>query len=89
MGNGEGKTTKGTAMSTAFTDTFIRNIKDLGRYTDAATQGLNLQVKPSGGKYWTFRYLFQGKRGEKTEDFNYVIKWQISRKSTTTSFPFN
>ena len=51
-------------MSTAFTDTFIRNIKDLGRYTDAATQGLNLQVKPSGGKYWTFRYLFQGKRSD-------------------------
>jgi len=49
-------------MSTAFTDTYIRNLKAAGRYTDAATLGLNIQVKPGGGKYWTFRYLYQGKR---------------------------
>jgi len=49
-------------MSTAFSDSFIRNIKPAGRYTDAATQGLNLQVKANGGKYWTMRYLFQDKR---------------------------
>jgi len=49
-------------MSTAFSDSFIRNIKQAGRYTDAATQGLNLQVKANGGKYWTMRYLFQDKR---------------------------
>jgi hypothetical protein len=49
-------------MSIAFTDTYIRNLKNIGRYTDAATQGLNLQIKKAGGKYWTFRYLYQGKR---------------------------
>ena len=49
-------------MSIAFTDTFIRNLKTVGRYTDSATQGLNLQIKKAGGKYWTFRYQYQGKR---------------------------
>lgn len=49
-------------MTTAFTDTYVRNLKSPGRYTDIATQGLNLQVKAGGGKYWTFRYQFQGKR---------------------------
>ena len=49
-------------MSAAFSDRFIRNIKTTGRYTDAATQGLNLQVKVNGGKYWAMRYLFQVKR---------------------------
>ena len=49
-------------MSSGFTDTYIRNLKTVGRYTDAATQGLNLQVKAGGGKYWTFRYQYQGKR---------------------------
>ena len=49
-------------MSIAFTDTFIRNLKTIGRYTDSATQGLNLQIKKAGGKYWTFRYQYQGKR---------------------------
>lgn len=49
-------------MSSAFTDTYIRNLKNVGRYTDAATQGLNLQIKARGGKYWTFRYQYQGKR---------------------------
>ena len=49
-------------MSSVLTDTYIRNLKSVGRYTDAATLGLNLQVKASGGKYWTFRYLYQSKR---------------------------
>ena len=49
-------------MSSAFTDTFIRNLKTVGRYTDSATQGLNLQIKKAGGKYWTFRYQYQCKR---------------------------
>ena len=49
-------------MSTAFSDSFIRNIKTTGRYTDAATQGLNLQVKSNGGRYWAMRYLFRDKR---------------------------
>ena len=49
-------------MSIAFTDPYIRNLKIKGRYTDSATQGLNIQVKINGAKYWTFRYLYQGKR---------------------------
>ena len=49
-------------MSIAFTDPYIRNLKIKGRYTDSATQGLNIQVKVNGAKYWTFRYLYQGKR---------------------------
>jgi integrase len=53
---------KGKAMSNAFTDPYIRNLKIKGRYTDSATQGLNIQVKVNGAKYWTFRYLYQGKR---------------------------
>jgi len=57
VGKAEGKNER-KAMSTAFSDSFIRNIKTTGRYTDAATQGLNLQVKANGGKYWAMRYLF-------------------------------
>ena len=53
---------KGKAMSIAFTDPYIRSLKIKGRYTDSATQGLNIQVKVNGAKYWTFRYLYQGKR---------------------------
>ena len=53
---------KETGMSIVFTDIYIRNLKTAGRHTDAATQGLNLQIKSGGGKYWTFRYLYQGKR---------------------------
>lgn len=49
-------------MSIAFTDPYIRNLKIKGRYTDSATQGLNIQVKVNGAKYWTLRYLYQGKR---------------------------
>lgn len=49
-------------MSTQFTDAFVKNMSQVGRYTDATTKGLNLQVKSSGGKYWTFRCLYLGKR---------------------------
>lgn len=49
-------------MKTVFTDTFIKNIKQAGRFTDAATSGLNFNVKSNGGGYWVFRYLFGGKR---------------------------
>jgi integrase len=49
-------------MPTSFTDAFIKNLSIPGRYTDAATTGLNLQVKPNGGKYWTLRYVLRGKR---------------------------
>lgn len=49
-------------MAIAFTDAFIKNLSLTGRHTDASTKGLNIQVKPNGGKYWTFRYLLQSKR---------------------------
>ena len=49
-------------MSTSFTDTYVRALTGVGRYTDSGTRGLNLQVKLKGGKYWTFRYLYQGTR---------------------------
>jgi integrase len=49
-------------MKQAFTDTFIKNLKTPGRYTDGAIAGLNLNIKPSGGGYWVFRYSYAGKR---------------------------
>lgn len=49
-------------MKTVFTDAFIKNIKQAGRYTDAATSCLNFNVKSNGGGYWVFRYLVGGKR---------------------------
>ena len=54
----------GTYMKTALTDAFIKNIKQAGRYTDAATTGLNFNIKSKGGGYWVFRYLFEGKRSD-------------------------
>jgi len=52
---------KGAYMKNVFTDAFIKNLKKPGRYTDAATVGLNFNVKNNGG-YWVFRYLHSGKR---------------------------
>ena len=49
-------------MKTVFTDAFIKNIKQAGRYTDAATSCLNFNVKSNGAGYWVFRYLFGGNR---------------------------
>ena len=49
--------TKGFFMEITFKDPNIRNLKQVGRYTDPSTQGLNLQVKKSRGKYWSIRYL--------------------------------
>jgi hypothetical protein len=40
-------------MPTTLTDAFIKNLSTVGRYTDAANVGLNLQIKPNGRKYWT------------------------------------
>ena len=41
----------GADMKTALTDALIKNIKQAGRYTDAATTGLNLNIKSNGGGY--------------------------------------
>ena len=45
-----------------FTDKTVQNLKSAGRYTDPTTLGLNLQVKKGIKKYWTFRFLLDGKR---------------------------
>jgi integrase len=71
-------------MSFAFTDTYIKNVKSIGRYTDATTQGLNLQVKKAGGKYWTFRYLFQGKRYDLSLGNYPAISLKEARARATT-----
>jgi integrase len=52
----------GAYMKTVFTDAYIKNIKKAGRYTDAATSGLNFNVKSNCRGYWVFRYLYLGKR---------------------------
>ena len=49
-------------MKNTLTDLFIKNVSKAGRYTDSETKGLNLQVKPSLQKYWTFRYLYEERR---------------------------
>lgn len=51
-------------MKQGFTDALIRNLTRAGRYTDAQTKGLNLQVKNGGGRYWTYRYSHDGRRAD-------------------------
>ena len=53
---------KASTMKNSLTDLFIKNLAKIGRYTDKETKGLNLQVKSPTHKYWTFRYLHEGKR---------------------------
>jgi len=42
----------------------ILNLKKAGRYTDPKTKGLQLLIKPSGGKYWLLRFALNKKRQE-------------------------
>ena len=51
-------------MKQGFTDALVKSLKQPGRYTDAQTKGLNLQVKKGGGKYWAYRYSHAGKRAD-------------------------
>jgi integrase len=53
---------KDTFMKIAFTDPYIKSLTQPGRYTDATTLGLNLNIKKNDRKYWVFRYLFAEKR---------------------------
>lgn len=63
VGNHGGKATHfGNLMRNSFTDKFIKHLTLPGRYTDGATTGLNIQVKKGGGKYWSYRYLLEGRR---------------------------
>ena len=44
------------------TDTTIRNVKPTDRpFSLADEKGLSLSVQPNGGKWWRFRYRFDGK----------------------------
>ena len=52
-------------MKNTLTDAFAKNVTAPGRYTDPATQGLNLNVK-DGRKYWVFRYSLAGRRHDLT-----------------------
>jgi integrase len=63
-GKAGGTITKGLVMEIIFKDPNIRHLKQVGRYTDSSCKGLNIQVKKGGGKYWSFRYLSQGKRSD-------------------------
>jgi hypothetical protein len=56
------KNFKEPQMKTVFTDAFVKNINKPGRYTDAATAGLNINIKVNGRGYWVFRYLYGNKR---------------------------
>lgn len=51
-------------MKTVFTDAYIKSVKQPGRYTDAATTGLNFNVKSNNYGYWVFRYIYGGKRSD-------------------------
>lgn len=75
----------GAYMKTVFTDAYIKNIKQAGRYTDAATTGLNLNVKKNGGGYWVFRYLFSGKRLDLSLGAYPAISLKEARKRAISS----
>ncbi|QWD65336.1 integrase arm-type DNA-binding domain-containing protein [Polynucleobacter sp. MWH-Aus1W21] len=72
-------------MKTVLTDAFIKNIKHAGRYTDAATSGLNFNVKSNGGGYWVFRYLFGKKRCDLSLGAYPLISLKEARKRAVTA----
>ena len=72
-------------MKTVLTDAYIKNIKQPGRYTDAATTGLNFNVKTNGGGYWVFRYLYAGKRLDMSLGVYPVISLKEARKRAIAS----
>ena len=46
----------------ALTDTASRNAKPAGsQYSLADGAGLSILIQPNGGKWWRFRYRFNGK----------------------------
>ena len=46
----------------ALTAAFVNTVKEPGRYHDGQGTGLNLLVKPTGGKFWVQRIIIHGKR---------------------------
>jgi integrase len=72
-------------MKTIFTDTFIKNIKQSGRYTDAATTGLNFNVKNNKGGYWVYRFSRNGNRHDLALGAYPSISLREARKRAITS----
>ena len=70
-------------MSTAFTDTFLKNLATPGRYSDRDTRGLSIQIKEKGGKYWTFRYLKGGTRRDVSLGAYPVVTLKEARRRAT------
>ena len=48
----------------ALSATFVRSIKEPGKYHDGAGTGLFLLVKPNGSRFWVQRIVIRGKRRE-------------------------
>ena len=44
------------------TEIILKNLTKPGRYSDDQTKGLHLWVKPSGSRYWIYRYTFHSHR---------------------------
>ena len=44
----------------ALTELSVRRTNKIGKHADG--HGLNLQVAPTGGKYWRYAYRFDGKQ---------------------------
>lgn len=69
----------------AFTDPYIKNLTAYGRYTDASTPGLNLNIKSNGRKYWVFRYIYAGTRFDLSLGVYPDISIKEARKRAVTS----
>lgn len=61
-GNKGGKEKGSKHVLNKLSDRFVKNAKGPGRYSDGG--GLYLQVGPTGGKSWLFRYMRDGKARE-------------------------
>lgn len=72
-------------MKTGFTDPYVKNLTKPGRYTDATTHGLNLNIKNNGRKYWVFRYLYAEKRSDLALGVYPDISLKEARKRATQS----
>jgi integrase len=70
-------------MKTGFTDPYVKNLTKPGRYTDATTHGLNLNIKNNGRKYWVFRYLYTEKRSDLALGVYPDISLKEARKRAT------
>jgi len=51
-------------MALKFDHMTVSNLRVPGRYTDSATKGLQLLIKPSGTKYWLLRFTYENQQKE-------------------------